>query len=242
MDNIALFVNAPLQNIIATGILIIIAIILVPTMIIFLRKKSGITKMGPINFETIQKQGFEHFDLITTCQHYMDDEIQDIDDVLHEHCYDAVESIKLHITNILRPILVHGVLIENVTLILSLIFTASIIRNHFTKEFSQHDKYVQYRKRLLTKIKDQYTDLYERIKVSEYTVVGWDQIKDNFEEIIDYWLLNVKDFVKQACNDKIEIYERYKTRFNNDQHRIAICDECVNKNKKYIDAIDSLTS
>jgi hypothetical protein len=238
-ETIEIVQSAPLSNLIVTGLFIIIGIVLIPVMIIYLKRKTGITKIGPVDFEIAQKKSYDYFDQITTCQHYMDDEIQDIDDLLHQHCHDVIESIELHITNILRPILSHGLLIESVVARISLIFTASIIRNHFTRELSQ-DRYIQYRTRIRSKVKDHYINLYERVKYCEVKIVSWEEIEDAFGDIIEDWLNNVRELVKQACLDKIEVYERYKTRFFSDKHRIDICDECIEKNNKYIRSINSL--
>jgi hypothetical protein len=240
MEQLIVATNAPLINIIAIGIIAIIIIILVPTMAIFLKKKAGITKIGPVDFESLQKKGYDHLDHVISCQHYMDDEIHDIDDLLHQHCYETVESIELHITNILRPMLTHGLLIESVVSRLSLIFTSGIIRNHFTREFSKQEHYDRYRKRIMEKIKDHYCDFYERIRITEMKIATWNELETKFHEIVDYWLLNVRDHVTQACREKIEVYERYKTRFKNDQHRLDICSECIEKNQQYITSIASL--
>jgi hypothetical protein len=236
-DNVTTFIQAPLENVALIGVLTIILIVLVPIMVVYLKKKLGITKIGPVNFEATQMM--EHLDLVTANQHYMDDEIHDEDDRFHQKCHELVESIELHLAGILRPTLKHGLLLESIVNRVSLIFTSSIIRNHFTKEFMP-DKYSLYRSKLISKIRDRYSDLYERIHDSEILIVSWDEMEQKFVQIVDDWLQDISAMLKETCRDKIEIYTRYKSRFTTDAYRAKICDDCIAKNEKYIEAIDKI--
>jgi hypothetical protein len=196
-------------------------------------KTLKIKKIGNIDILEETKKAYEHYNHMASCQHFMDDEIHDVDDGLRAQLQEIAQSTDLHTMNVLRGFLKSGLLQETLTAYFSLILTTSVIKNHFTKELMP-DRYKGYRDRIITQFEDRYRDAYSRVSDMETKMPTWDDAKDTMISIVDNWLLRVKEAVKSSCDDKIEIYSRYALRFKDDEHRAGIIQECIDKNKKYI--------
>jgi hypothetical protein len=196
-------------------------------------KTLKIKKIGNIDILEETKKAYEHYNFMASCQHFMDDEIHDIDDSLRARLQEITQSAELHTMNILRNFLKSGLLQESLTANFSLILTASVIKNHFTKELMP-DRYKGYRDRIITQFEDRYLDAYSRVFDVEEKMPTWSDVRDSMIGIVDNWLFRVKEAVKSSCDDKIEIYNRYVLRFKDDEHRTEIVRECNEKNKKYI--------
>lgn len=192
-----------------------------------------IKKIGSIDILQETKKAYEHYNHMAGCQHFLDDEIHDIDDSLRARLQEITQSTELHTINVLRNFLKSGLLQESLTAHFSLILTTSVIKNHFTKELMP-DRYKSYRDRIVTQFQDRYLDAHSRVLDIEDKMPGWDKICDTLIGIVDNWLIQVKEAVKNACYDKIEIYNRYTLRFKDDEYRASIVTECLEKNKKYI--------
>jgi hypothetical protein len=218
------------------GIIVLVVVVTIAVMAIvkFLRIK----KIGPVVMSE-QQALFEKQTNFIACQHFMDDEIHDIDDFVRSECQSVVQSLELHIMGILRKYLTVGLLQESLTAHMSLLFTFSVIKNHFTKELMP-DRFTHYREKLIMQIKDRYSNTQARLQSGDETenqLPEWKDVEGMFLEIIDYWLWKLYDIVNQACVDKIEVYNRYLIRFQGSEHHLNICNECIKKNQNYIEGL-----
>jgi hypothetical protein len=223
----------PLGNIIAVGIIVILAVSAVIAVGVWALKTLKIKKIGNIDILEETKKAYERYNHMASCQHFMDDEIHDVDDGLRVRLQEITQSVELHTMNVLRQFMKSGILQESLAAHFSLVLTASVIKNHFTKELMP-DRYKGYRERIINQFEDRYVDAYSRVLDAETGMPPWDRTSESLTGIVDGWLLRVKEAVRSACDDKIEIYSRYAVRFREDEYRSGIVAECVNKNKKYI--------
>ena len=70
----------------------------------------------------------------------------------------------------------------------------------------------------------------------EVALGGYDAIRDEIEVIVDGWADEIRNLVIKACTDKIEKYTEYREHFvkANDTYFVTVIDECIAKNKRYI--------
>jgi hypothetical protein len=221
----------PLANIIAIGIGIVVILTAVAVLSVWAIKKLGIKKLGPVQMLEEQQQKNDEHNKSISCLHYMDDEIDEIDNTLRMQCHQIILEYSSHIRVALRQIsaddAVCGNLIANVKVILS----GSVIRNHYTRELMP-ERLNKYRERYIGQMEDFYRNQ------SSYTTVvtlpPWDESKKVFEHLLDEWIKRIKQAVVSACEEKIEVYDRYKNRFKEDDPWMSVCLDCREKNVNYV--------
>jgi hypothetical protein len=227
------FSTIPLSNIVALGVVGIAAFAVIIAGCVWAAKTLNIKKIGSIDILEETKKVYENYNHMTSCQHFMDDEIHDVDDALRIRLQELTQSVELHTMNVLRQFLKSGILQESLAAHFSLVLTASVIKNHFTKELMP-DRYKAYRERITTQFEDRYLDAYSRVMDAETGMPSWGKVGGALIGIVDNWLGHTKEAVRGACGDKIDIYSRYAQRFKDDEYRTGIVNECIEKNKKYI--------
>ncbi|MDR1902808.1 MAG: hypothetical protein LBQ88_11070 [Treponema sp.] len=112
----------PLANIIAIGIGIVVILASVVVLSVWAIKKLNIRKLGPVRMLEEQQQKNDQHNKSISCLHYMDDEIDEIDNNLRMQCHQIILEYSSHIRVTLREItsdeMVCGSMIANVKVIL----------------------------------------------------------------------------------------------------------------------------
>lgn len=114
--------------------------------------------------------------------------------------------------------------------------------NHFTREL-RPDNFESYRSNLLEIIHEQYQELMYEYKMDDCDrnqMDDWEIVSEQFEKLVDTWLLMVMIEVKKACARKIKLYEQILPEIKESKHWSDIINSCITKNSDYIKNITSL--
>jgi hypothetical protein len=67
----------------------------------------------------------------------------------------------------------------------------------------------------------------------------WEEVAPKLLALIETWGASVAVIIITACEEKIKVYETSRKRFldNKIAYQVKVCDECIAKNKGYIDAL-----
>jgi hypothetical protein len=254
-ETAAAVVNMPLQNIIAFGVVAVIVgvMILVILIVLFrLMKKSGVSAVGPVKFqqeimenqrkEIEGHQRREHKG--QTNQHFMDGEIKIQDEICKTKCR--------NITNKLKGSLVHKLRDYNICMMGRRAIASAtrfplyeaVASNNFTHVLMP-DQANEYRDGLICEIEQEYIQIYDDYQdtpCQQTAMPTWEEIQNMAKSAIDMWLRQIAAKVSETCKAKIEIYLKFRSRFEaeNDMFRVGICDECIAKNKNYIRELERL--
>jgi hypothetical protein len=234
LDVKADFTDMPLANIIAIGVGIVVILTSVVVLSVWAIKKLNIRKLGPVRMLEEQQQKNDQHNKSISCLHYMDDEIDEIDNNLRMQCHQIILEYSSHIRVVLREITsdnsVSGSMIANVKVILS----GSVIRNHYTRELMP-ERLNKYRERYLGQMEDFYKN--QSAYMNAVTLPPWEDAKKVFEHVLDEWIKRIKQAVIISCEEKIEVYDRYKNRFKEGDPWLTVCQDCREKNVGYIKAL-----
>jgi hypothetical protein len=217
-------------------VLLVIPIIVVSAYLFI--KKLNIKKIGPIErLEEQQKQFFDEQQrrneirsLSMSEQHFMDEENKENDEHLKERCQERTINMRIFLQNELSSLIENPLAVSAICVHFRATFSNAIIKNHFTKELLP-ERYAKYRERILNELKAEYVNLFLR---SENQLLGIDLIIPVIERFLDSWLSMVKDEVCATCREKIGVYERYKSKFEETPNLKDIVDWCIKKNQDYI--------
>jgi hypothetical protein len=220
------------------GIFALLAIPIIVVSAYLFIKKLNIKKIGPIErLEEQQKQFFDEQqrrneirNLSMSEQHFMDEENKENDEHLKERCQERTINMRIFLQNELSSLIENPLAVSAICVHFRATFSNAIIKNHFTKELSP-ERYAKYRERILNELKAEYVNLFLR---SENQLPGIDLIIPVIERFLDSWLSMVKDEVCATCREKIGVYERYKSKFEETPNLKDIVEWCIKKNQDYI--------
>jgi hypothetical protein len=220
------------------GIFILLAIPVTVLSVYLFVKKLNIRKFGPIErLEEQQKHLFNEQRRINEIkgrsmsdQHHMDDENQENDDHLKERCQERTINMRLFFQNELANIIDDHLAVSAICVHFRSTFSNAIIKNHFTRELVP-ERFTKYRERILNELKAEYVNLTLR---SNNRLPGIDAVLPMMEKFIDSWLSMIKDEVSITCQEKIDVYERYKPKFDETPELKEIVEWCIKKNQDYI--------
>ncbi|GHV93625.1 hypothetical protein AGMMS50268_41280 [Spirochaetia bacterium] len=226
----------PVKNIITLGLIALIAIPLIAVCVVFIIKKLNIKKIGPVQMMEEQKKENDQHNKAISCLHYMDEEINEIDSDLRTECHQIVLEFTPHMNVVLRDITSDEVMRGNLVSNMKVILSGSVIRNHFTRELMP-ERYAKYRARIIGQIEDFYRNIFANIGPA--SMLPWEEVRGIFVAILDEWINRIKAAVSVACEEKVEVYERYKLRFKPDNPWFAVAEECRSRNSCYINILSA---
>jgi hypothetical protein len=224
-----------------TIILCIFILLVIPTTVLsiyFFVKKLNIRKFGPVErLEEQQKQFFDEQqrrnevrNRSMSDQHFMDEENKENDEHLKERCQERTINMRLFFQNELAAIIDDPLTVSAICVHFRATFSNAIIKNHFTKELVP-ERYAKYRERILNELRAEYVNLALR---SNNRIPDVDIVLPIMENFLNSWLYMIKDELCTTCQEKINVYERYKPRFNETPDLKEIVDWCIKKNQDYI--------
>lgn len=117
--------------------------------------------------------------------------------------------------------------------------------NSFKDKLAQESR-ASYIQDKLDSMKTVYEDLMFSLSREECTVdktkfvfPTYDAIENNLKELVTYWADMIRQEVIKACERKIEAYEEFKAVFMqaNDKYFQGVVEECIAKNKGYIEGL-----
>jgi hypothetical protein len=240
--------NMPLDNIIAFGIVMLsIGMMLLLIMVVLFRllKKAGVTEVGPVKFqkELEAHQQKEHKGQAN--QHYMDNDIK----LLDENCKTKCRTV----TNKLKGSMVHKLRDYNICMMGRRAIASAtrfplyeaVANNNFTHVLMP-DQIKEYRDGLIGELEQEYIQIYDDYQdtpCQQTAMPTWEEIQNMAKSAIDIWLRQIAAKVSETCKVKIEIYLKYRSRFeaDDDTFRAGICDECISKNRNYIRELERLS-
>lgn len=114
--------------------------------------------------------------------------------------------------------------------------------NHFTRELKP-DNFTSYRSNLIEIIHEKYEELMYEYKIDDCeknAMTDWENVFNQFEKLVDEWLLMVMAEVKKACALKIKQYELISPEVASSKHWKEVIDGCISKNQTYISNINEL--
>jgi hypothetical protein len=194
-------------------------------------KKLGIKRLGPVQMLEEQKKENDQHNKSISCLHYMDEEIDAIDNDLRTECHQIILEYSAHMKVALREISSDNIMRDNLAANLKVILSGSVIRNHYTRELMP-ERFQQYRTRYLGQIEDFYRNLCAFNE--NHALRPWEETRKVFEAILDEWIVRVKVAVSESCEEKIDVYERYKKRFNETDPWYTVAEERRARNAGYI--------
>jgi hypothetical protein len=241
--------NAPLDNIIAFGIVALsigLMIMLILVVLFRLLKKSGVTEVGPVKFrkELEAHQQREHKGQAN--QHYMDAEIKILDENCKTKCRAVTSKLKGSMVHKLRDYNICMMGRRAIASATRFPLYEAVANNHFTHVLMP-DQIKEYRDGLICEIEQEYVQIYDDYQdtpCQQTAMPTWDEIQDMANSAIDIWLKQIAGKVSETCSIKIKIYLKYRSRFeaDNDMFRVGICDDCIAKNREYIRELDRLSA
>jgi hypothetical protein len=97
-------------------------------------------------------------------------------------------------------------------------FSGYIFKHHNQKPFYKivdaPERYAKYREGILNELRAEYVNLALR---SNNRIPGIEVVLPIMENFLNSWLSMIKDELCTTCHEKINVYERYKSRFNETQ-------------------------
>jgi hypothetical protein len=218
----------PLSNMITLFCGIAVLLIITAVVIIVIVRKIGLKSFIPFKAEHNN----------TSSMYDMNEKIKDIDDLCHRQMRYATDRMKIHISNIFCKMNICVPARVSISSAIRFPMYESISNNHFTTELMP-ERYPIYRDRIIDTMKDEYVSIASASEDEQCTrdkLPPWEQMKDKLVECIDSWLKRIAKEVMDSCEKKISIYKTYLRQFeeSEDDFRIRICKECVEKNERYI--------
>jgi len=222
------FTTMPVANMIILLAGIAFLLIITAVVIVVVVRKLGIKSFGPFKME---------HNSITT-MYDMNEKIKDIDDLCHRQMRYITDRMKIHISNIFAEMNICIPARVSISSAIRFPLYESISNNHFTTELMP-ERYPIYRDRIIDTMKDEYISIATANKDEQCNrdkLPPWEQMSDLLISCIDLWLKRIAKEVMDACEKKITVYKDYLRGFaeSEDEFRIGICKECIEKNERYI--------
>jgi len=210
-------------------------IILLAGVIIYVVRKLHINSIGPIKIE--QRN--------LSTEYKMNEETREADDVCLKQIRQATNNMKLSISNIFAELKICTLARVAISSAIRFPLYESVANNHFTTELMP-ENFREYRDRIITLIKEEYTSLSavsKDIQCNKEPLPTWDQISQQLTDRIDQWIKNISREVMITCKKKIAIYQNYQPSFQElkDEWRMDIVKKCIEKNEKYIAVLKERT-
>jgi hypothetical protein len=172
--------------------------------------------------------------------HNMDEENADADDLLKSKLRQMTNSLRKRIYGLFNMYPACTMTRRALSSSLRFPLYESIGNNHYTKELMP-DKFYDYRRRMLTALEDEYTDILTSVSdVHDCNVPNdlpaWKDASTIIERFLDMWLLDVLGMVSDCSRQKIETYQKYLLVYKSckDKYRATITEACIEKNRAYI--------
>lgn len=223
---------APLTNLVVVCFTVIVALVIIGALL----RGANVIQLGSF---TIRKEQEGQ-----TTMHAMNEENDDLDDYLHMKLRQMTNALRQRIVNMFCEY--HSCTMTKRALSSALRFPLyeSVNNNHFTKELMP-GYFDKYRQRILGSLEDEYKDISTSASETDCEsndLPTWRVASVIIEQLLDVWLRETANAVQDCSRQKLEVYARYLTQYeeSHDKFRTSITKACIEKNTRYIEALDRL--
>jgi cell division protein FtsL len=165
-------------------------------------------------------------------QHWMDDDNKVNDEHLKQRCQERTMTMRIRLKNDLLKVIDNGLVVSAICVNFRATFGNAIIRNHFTKELMPN-RIIAYHDRIWNEVKEEYVSL----QLLYDGVPPLESVEKVLRQFVTDWLEMMKEETITTCEEKIQTYLQYRSRFDKVPHLLEIVDSRIEKNKSYIEAL-----